>query len=145
MQQTINRNHMDSVFTFDLESLFENTLMCEQQMDVAIIQLSELKKLDTNPVSSAAALYMWLQHSAKVEITVDQVYLYAMLLQGVDRNNLEATRLMTRAWDLVQQCQKVCVPLNIAFATLTNQDFQVFCKEIPELLAWTYDYTRAFA
>lgn len=142
MQQTINRNRMDNVFTFDLESLFENTLMCEQQMDVAVIQLAELKKLDINPVSSAAALYIWLQHSAKVEVTVDQVYLYAMLLQGVDRNNLEATRLMTRAWDLVQQCQKACVPLNIAFATLTNENFQVFCKEIPELLAWTYDHTR---
>ncbi len=142
MRQTITRNHMDGVFTFDLESLFENAFMCEQQMDVAVIQLAELTKLDANPVSSANTLHTWLQHSAKIEIMIDQVYLYAMLLQGVDRNNLEATRLMTRASDLVQQCQKAFVPLNITFATLTNQDFQAFCKEIPELYAWAHDYTR---
>jgi oligoendopeptidase F len=140
MSQPTDRTQLDQAFKFDLESLFANAEVCEQRMIDARAVLAGLNELDANPASSAANLHSWLVRSAEAEILINQIYLYAFLRHEVDRNDQEATGLLSQALELVRQHQTISDPLNASLAAMLEEEFQTLAATEPLLNAWDQDY-----
>jgi oligoendopeptidase F len=140
MHQTLDRKNIKKAFTFDLEAMFLDTVDCENQMNSTIQQISGLVSVMVNPAESALGLLNCLIQVGNIEVGFYPTYLYSLLQRDIDRENTKASKLFSRATEILQRLRSAVIPLDEALKNLTEKKWQEFVESEPKLREWHYHY-----
>jgi oligoendopeptidase F len=141
MSKIIDKNlKIDAKYTSDLGSVFSSVLACENQLNLMIENIEGLALLPANPTNCASDLLEWLKESNRIAIDTRKIYIYALLSHQSNLNDPQYAALSSNAIELFQRYQTAILPLEESLTRLSQEKWQSFAKEVPELLGWKHYY-----